>query len=292
MNLRYRIEEYKYFLRTEGLYWTVVRKNLYTVPPIKRLLSSFVNSLKPEYVVADGHIMFIDKSDDFVSQELIISKSWERFQTSLFKKHVKKGDIVLDIGAHIGWYTLQAARIVGSTGRVYAFEPDLKNFKLLKKNVNANGYTNVILVNKAVSNKTKKGRLYKSTNNTGDNRVFDSRDGRSSVGIQVIALDDFLKEKQVNFIKMDIQGFEANAVKGARKIIQSSKKLKIMTEFWPEGLKMSGSSAVEYMDLLLSSFSVYNVIEGATHKLVHVSKKNANKLHLFTNSETNLLCIK
>ena len=58
----------------------------------------------------------------------------------IFQKYVKKGDNVLDVGANIGYFTLMLAKLVGPTGKVFAFEPDPRNISLLKKNIETNGY--------------------------------------------------------------------------------------------------------------------------------------------------------
>jgi FkbM family methyltransferase len=71
----------------------------------------------------------------------------------LFKGIVKEGMVVVDIGANIGYYTLIAAKLVGKSGIVYVFEPMPSNYECLCKNIEVNGYTNVVLIQKAVSNK-------------------------------------------------------------------------------------------------------------------------------------------
>ena len=77
---------------------------------------------------------------------------YEPFITAFVKDMIKEGDIVIDIGAHIGYYTLLFSKLVGKTGKVFAFEAHPDNFTLLKQNVETNGYTNVVVENKAVSN--------------------------------------------------------------------------------------------------------------------------------------------
>ena len=72
-------------------------------------------------------------------------------QTDFFKKNIKEGDIVLDLGAHIWYFTCLFAQLVGKSGKVFSFEPEPNNFKLLKKNVEVNGYNQVTIEQKAVS---------------------------------------------------------------------------------------------------------------------------------------------
>ena len=97
-----------------------------------------------------NNILYLDSND---SMHLSFNPNYEKDEFDLVKRTIKKGDVVLDIGANIGVYTVLFAEIVGDKGRVYAFEPDPKNFALLKKNIEINKYKNVVLINKAVLNK-------------------------------------------------------------------------------------------------------------------------------------------
>ena len=94
------------------------------------------------YLAADGRLPPIDMSLD----------AFEVETTKLFETLIKPGKVVIDLGAHVGYYTLLAARAVGPTGKVFAFEPDESNHFLLIKDIEINGYSNVVAVKQAVSN--------------------------------------------------------------------------------------------------------------------------------------------
>ena len=113
---------------------------------------------------------------------------------------------------------------------------------MLKKNVEVNGYRNVVLIQKAVSNKSGKINLYLSDDNLADHRIYDSDDGRKSVEGESIKLDEYFKDNNqtIDFVKIDIQGAEWGAVHGMRKILERNKSVKIISEFWPFGLKIFG----------------------------------------------------
>ncbi len=130
-----------------------------------------VSFLKSNFAEVQGQKMFLDKKDVL---GLSINGVYEPLETKLVRKEVKKSDVVLDIGANIGYYTLILAKLVGKKGRVFAFEPDPTNFALLKKNISINGYKNVILVPKAVAGKTRRG-------NTCDGRQRSDTDTKGSV---------------------------------------------------------------------------------------------------------------
>lgn len=206
-----------------------------------------------------GHRMFLDSRD---SLGLSADEIWEPLETALVKKEVRSGDVVLDIGANIGYYTLILARLVGENGRVFAFEPEPENFDLLKKNVEINGYRNAVLVKKGVSDVNGKTRLYLSEENRGDHRVYDSRDDRNSMEIETIRLDDYFKdyEGRIDFIKMDIQGAEGKALQGMPLLLQKFKELKIIMEFWPTVLKKAGTEPGDLLGFLLNhDFKIYNI---------------------------------
>ncbi|MEM4282315.1 MAG: FkbM family methyltransferase [Candidatus Woesearchaeota archaeon] len=227
-----------------------------------RVANNFIRShLKLSFTEVQGHKMFLDSKD---SLNLSIDGIYEPFETDLVKKVIKKGNVVLDIGANIGYYTLIFAKLVGKEGKVFAFEPDPTNFSLLKKNVEINCYKNVVLVQKAVSNKTGKVKLYLSETNKGDHRIYDSHDGRKSIEVEVIQLDDYFKNYngKVDFIKIDIQGAEWGAVQGMLNLLKKNKTVKIVTEFWPIGLKRFGIGPDAYLKLLIElGFKLYEVNE-------------------------------
>jgi len=228
------------------------------------------------------------------SDTLKISGTYEPVHTKLLRQQIKKGDVVLDLGAHIGYYTLLMARLVGRKGKVYAFEPEPYNFELLKENVVLNNCKNVILVRKAVSGFNGKGKLYLSEDNRADHRIFNSQEKRKSIPIDSITLDEFFKnkDKKIDFIKMDIQGVEPLVLKGMHKILEKNKKLKLTTEFWPYGIQKSGSSPEKYLKQLCSlGFKIYNINENEG-KLQEI---NENFLKLYTPQKhnwTNLFCIR
>jgi len=206
--------------------------------------------------------MFVEPADGL---ELLIKPFHEEFETEIFKKEIKKGDTVLDLGAHIGYYTLLAARLVGAKGKVFAFEPEPTNFALLKKNIEINNYQNVIPVEKAVSNKNGKGRLYLKEKKT-QNRIYDSQENDPFIEIETVKLEDYIKEK-VDFIKMDIEGSEVMAAKGMTSLFQKNQQIKIMTEFYPRLIEKSGENPLEFLKLLKKCGFSLNKINSQDKKI-------------------------
>lgn len=228
-------------------------------------------NLENNMAIVDGHILHLDRMH---WAKWTIEQ--EQYETSLVESLVREGNIAVDIGAHVGYYTLLLAKLVGKEGKVYAFEPEPTNFAILKQNVRENGYGNVILEQKAVSNKTGTAKLYLSEN-TQDNRIFDSHDNRPSIDIETVKLDDYFDSKDtVDFIKIDIQGAEPLAIEGMMQLLNKNRNIKLAGEFWPMALKALGIYPRRYIDMLIQGgFSMLWDINEAEGTLVPISDPDA-----------------
>ncbi len=189
-------------------------------------------------------------------QSYILSSSWEELTTEMFKKVVKEGDVVVDLGANIGYFTLLAARLVGKKGKVYAFEPEPINYSLLLKNIELNGYDNIVAVQKAVSNVTGKVRLFLDKKDTGAHTIYQPGDKREFIEVESVTLDEFFKDKKhpINVIKMDVEGAEIAAFSGMDRIIRESENLKMFVEFYFPGIRRAGDSPEEFARKLLEDY--------------------------------------
>jgi FkbM family methyltransferase len=200
-----------------------------------------------------GHTMYLHHHDCAVSPCIWRYGLFEPSETALLPKLVREGDTVLDLGANIGYFTLLLARKVGPTGRVFAFEPDPDNFALLARNVEVNGYTNVVLENKAVGERTGTAGLFLCADNPGDHRIYATAgEARERVTIDTVRLDDYapLRGARVDLIKMDIQGAEAGALAGMAGLLRRSAGCRLLTEFWPYGLRHAGADPRAYLEAL------------------------------------------
>lgn len=171
-----------------------------------------------------------DANDVFISEKIRRKGVWEAFETRLMLSLLRPGDHVLDIGANIGWYTVAAARRVGPQGRVFAFEPDRRNFTILGANVRENRIECARLLRAALGRSAGKARIQPASVNQGDIRVrafSQEAAGSDSREVPVVALDDFLAEEpefsltKLRVLKMDVQGFEWEVLAGARRLFES-----------------------------------------------------------------------
>ncbi len=257
--------------------------------PIKIILNFALSFFKRTHVEIDGYKMSLDKNDSLC---LSIFKKFEPEETDFVKHIIKQGYTVLDIGANIGYYTLMFSKLVGPNGKIYAFEPDPENFAILKENIASNKIANVIAEQKAVSDKSGPIRLFKAKANLADHRIYDPGDKRDTVDIQSVSIDDYFNgmNEEIDFIKMDIEGAEGGALKGMEQLLKRHHEIKLMTEFYPSGLRQFGICADSYLSLLAAyGFEIYEL--GKSWE--KVSKEYL--LSTYTPEKdnfTNLLCVK
>ncbi|MBK7669246.1 MAG: FkbM family methyltransferase [Sphingobacteriaceae bacterium] len=113
-------------------------------------------------------------------------------------------------------------------------------------------YKNIIINHKAVGPKTEKLKIYTSKELNVDHRTYKPEEYDKEIEIDAVSIDDYLKGEKVDFIKMDIQGFEMSAIKGMKETLKNNPKVKMISEFWPYGLRKAGSSVTDYFNLLTS----------------------------------------
>jgi FkbM family methyltransferase len=144
--------------------------------------------------------------------------SYELAKQLLFAKTVKPGDIVFDIGANVGFYTLLSSVLVGDSGKVVSFEPSPRNFGLLKRHVEINASHNVTLHQAAVADAP------------GEAMFSDSQDAMAKLSnegqykVKIVSLDDLYAAGELprpNLLKIDVEGAEARVLNGARTLITS-----------------------------------------------------------------------
>ncbi|MBK9282900.1 MAG: FkbM family methyltransferase [Sphingobacteriaceae bacterium] len=165
---------------------------------------------------------------------------------------VKKDFVIVDVGANIGYTALRMANLSGSSGTVYAFEPDSFNFSKLQEHVKLNPHLNVIPINSGLSSEKTNLKLnIFEEKNRGMNRVSTDDNSNYSI-ISVNTLDNFSQEfkwEKIDVIKIDVEGYEYNVLKGSAKILKEIRPL-LFIEVDDINLKQYGSSAKQLINLL------------------------------------------
>ena len=254
------------------------------------------SSLKTNYAQVWAGKMFLHPNDAF---RLSIYGIHGTHDFKIIKNNVKDGDNVIDLGANIGYFTLILAKLVGPTGKVFAFEPDPRNLTLLKKNVEYNNYKNVIVVPKAVSNVNDKCTLYVGQKTFGQNRIYkpEKTDTQKFIPMdsETIRLDDFFKANnlldKISFIKMDIEGSEFLALSGMKEILKLNKNIKIFTEVETSYLEDAGSSYDQFIDVLTENKFTLSLADNRNEALIKVDRSQLKKI-LSSGDSVNILCVK
>jgi FkbM family methyltransferase len=150
----------------------------------------------------------------------LMFSTYEPEQTMLFLGNIAEGNVVFDVGAHVGYYTLLSSIIVGSAGKVVAFEPDPKNNYYLGRHMIINKASNVSIVNKAVTN-MKGQTCFQQGSGTGTGYVS----GNGGIKVETISIDSYVEESGIapDCIKIDIEGAEKMALEGALDTLKSKK---------------------------------------------------------------------
>lgn len=174
---------------------------------------------------------------------------FELDKVKFVREWLKKGDVCIDVGANIGFYT---SVILGTNKRIlkiYAFEPDRINYKLLKENITIK--KNARLFRYAVGLKQTLINMYKSPIHNTNHHTYNIGESRDFEKVRCIKLDNFIpKRNSVNLLKIDVQGYDYFVLKGAEKIIRRSNRIAIVGEIWPYALNKLGIHPNKYVDLV------------------------------------------
>jgi FkbM family methyltransferase len=157
---------------------------------------------------------------------------------------IRPGMHIADVGANIGLYSLHLAQCVGPAGRIYAFEPNECMASALRENLANNNASQAEVFACAVGAASGQAVLQRSTVNSGDSwlgRPTTATKRSNGTVVAVRSLDDALAGRRVDFIKMDIQGWEVDALRGATALVDANPGLRIYFEFWPHGLRRAGT---------------------------------------------------
>lgn len=163
----------------------------------------------------------------------VLLSTYEREQTRLFEDALSPGNVVFDIGAHAGYYSLLASVLVGSSGSVFAFEPEPRNALYLKKHMAINRCGNVTVVESAVGNNSGMTHFEYGTG-SGTGRVATARsDG--DLAVPMVSLDDFTESNAIlpDHLKIDVEGAEMLVLQGARRTISRARPVIFLSTHGP-----------------------------------------------------------
>lgn len=213
-----------------------------------------------------------DARDRHVSRRIREEGIWEPYETSLLLATLAPGDVFVDVGANIGYFTVLAAARVGATGAVFAFEPDPRNSRLLRQNVAHNGLlARVELVEAALAETDASGDLFLSEDNYGDHQIFNSDSARASVPVKLLCGAAYLQGRleRIDLLKVDTQGSEFAVMAGLMPLLgRLPAPPRILIELTPLSLRESGASGRALVELLANLALPMWIVDHIEHRLV------------------------
>jgi FkbM family methyltransferase len=215
--------------------------------------------LKPKFIEIDGCNLLLDETD---RHGFTIYGNSEERNMSYLKKIVMPGQIVVDVGANIGIYSVVLAKWVGKQGHVFAFEPAPDNIKLLRKTIKLNQFDNITITQKAISNKPGIASFY-LVDGISSHSLMDYGKSIDKIDVEVETLDNFFQdyEKPIDFIKIDAEGYDFKVILGMQNIISKTQNLSLFVEFDPKRLIKIGDSPQDLLRFMLNNrFSVKDLI--------------------------------
>ena len=208
---------------------------------------------------SDGLIFDAD-SRELVDWQTIFSPGYERHLGELFAAVVHEGNTVIDVGANVGAHTLSLAHLVGTSGKVLAFEPNPRIHTKLMRNIDLNGFQHRVKAEQMALgfvNGSIELRVPKSTSreasNPGMASILALETPHDLVSVSMIRLDDYLEDNgvsQIQLVKMDVQGFEQPVFQGMIASLLAYRPILIF-EFEDWAWAQSGSSWRFVYELLI-----------------------------------------
>ncbi len=282
------------------------RRALLKIPGVLSLYRSLTTLLLPpsagdEVAVANVHglTIYLDAKDGVTNLGDFAWGQYEVVTSFIFSLALKEGDVAVDVGAHWGYFTLLAAKYCGPSGKVLAFEPHPRNYALLTRSVAANQLTNVVPLQKAVSDRCGTGLLQE-----GSWSSFHSlcpmpsqwrrgpEGGGGPIRIETTTLDHLFHSSSVRprLIKLDIEGAEPLALAGARSLITASPDLAIVLEFNPGYL--GPAAARDLLETLASWGFRVSIIDDVQRRIEAGSPEQILRRLLELKDYVNLLCMR
>ena len=158
----------------------------------------------------------------------------------------------------------------------------------LKKNIELNEITNVILVQKGVSNKNESVKLYKS-NVSGGHSLIKNEWAKEYTNIQTVTLDDYFRGEEIDMIKIDAEGFELEVIEGGKKLLENNKNMKIISEFGGYYYKRNNSKVLYPKILHEMGFNLFGVIDKSTGKSKIVNKNFDELMEFYSKTDSFIL---
>jgi FkbM family methyltransferase len=238
-----------------------------------------------------GGMLLVDTREGVVTPDLVLHGIYEREVTEWLSSALSPGQVFLDVGANIGYFSVLAARKLGPAGHVYSVEPHPRMAEILRRNAWINGCGEIITLwrNAAWSESqtlTFNLRVNYAANSSAGVMTADAlahlQDEQESIDVEAVALDELLDQvPRVDVMKIDVEGSEVQAFRGFAKTLDKNPDLEIMFEWSPGQIALVGDQPAELLDLLQS--------RNYQFRLLDVTKATVTRDELLELSYANVL---
>jgi FkbM family methyltransferase len=197
------------------------------------------------------------ESDCRIMEAIKAGQAYEMDVSRIFKKVLRPGDIAVDIGANVGWFSMLAASLVGPSGKVFSFEPSISNVTKLKANADLNNFKNIEIVGAAMSDGIRTAIFYLNPDGNGGHALWDmhinTKKKSELVTIKTTTIDERFSSLAPRLIKIDTEGHENRVLAGATKVLKSGITPFIISELHGPGLSKFGDSQESLRALMESN---------------------------------------
>jgi len=226
--------------------------------------------------IGDHTLSVFSPRKNRIGRALYNDRIWEPEVTAVIQKNTQPGMVALDVGADIGYYTVNLAKRVGPQGRVIAFEPIPEARKRLEQNISTNGYNNITVSPYALGNQDgivyledpfTKSRISLTKSENGSN-------GANDIKVIIKRMDDLINDLEldrIDIVKMDIEGAEHEALRGMEQSLRKYKPV-LVIEVHHEYLPFFNSTADAVLEWLKGVGYRLELIDEGEMDLSHAAK--------------------
>lgn len=197
---------------------------------------------KKQCVTLEGFKLYV-MPNDYIGAGIMSSGTYEPHVSQLLRRHLKEGDVFLDLGANVGYFSMLASSLVGLEGKVISFEPNPQNLQLIYQSQIENDFTNQVVYPYAASDESKILR-FTTVGSNGGVVTDHATEQRYFLLVQAVTVDNILSNQRVSLVKLDVEAHEPYVIRGMQNLLRVQRPL-LITEFHPWAMQINNKEAPE-----------------------------------------------
>ena len=246
---------------------------------------------KKDTVVQFRGAQFLMPTKDITLTPTVMSGVFERHELDIFERVCSAGATVIDVGANIGLYSVIAARRIGDSGTVYAFEPVPENIAFLRKNLELNGVRDRVAVQEvAVGEADGELEIFLSDRQIGTHSAAKATvGGGESLRVPMRSVDAFVASSgisRIDVVKVDVEGYDGQVLQGALQTLRRHKPV-LFIEYSPELLEACGQNPDEFVALMGGIYKHCVLVDAFKDRVAVISLPELSKMNIV--SHVNLI---